>query len=70
VTGTSARFRLVLPTPYPIQIGDDFVVESGCDKTHMTCIYKFDNILNIGAEPYVAGYNRPHDTPTDENLIS
>lgn len=70
VTGSSARFRLVLPTPYPIAAGHAFIVEAGCDKTHMTCIYKFNNILNFGGEPYVAGFNRPHDTPTDENLES
>lgn len=70
VTGSSARFRLVLPTPYAIQVGDTFIVEAGCDKTHPTCDYKFHNILNFGGEPYVAGFNRPHDTPTDEDLIS
>lgn len=70
VTGSSARFRLVLPTPYPIQVGDDFIVEAGCDKTVPTCTYKFDNILNFGGEPHVAGFNRSHDTPTDENLQS
>lgn len=41
--------------PYAVQIGDDAILEAGCDRILSTCINKFNNILNFRGEPYVPG---------------
>lgn len=40
---------------YPGQSGDRFHVSPGCDKSVSTCITKFNNVLNMRAEPYLPG---------------
>lgn len=40
---------------YPAQVGDRFHVTPGCDKSVSTCKDKFDNVLNMRAEPYLPG---------------
>lgn len=41
--------------PYVIQVGNSFQIVAGCDKTHQTCISKFNNIINFRGEPFVPG---------------
>ncbi|MEQ1704395.1 MAG: DUF2163 domain-containing protein [Rickettsiales bacterium] len=41
--------------PYAIQVGNIFQIIAGCDKTHQTCISKFNNIINFRGEPFVPG---------------
>lgn len=41
--------------PYGIQVGNSFQIVAGCDKTHQTCISKFNNIINFRGEPFVPG---------------
>lgn len=41
--------------PFDIQIGDDLLVEPGCDKLFDTCHNKFDNRLNYVGEKDVPG---------------
>jgi uncharacterized phage protein (TIGR02218 family) len=41
--------------PYAIQVGNSFQIIAGCDKTHQTCISKFNNIINFRGEPFVPG---------------
>lgn len=55
--------RLWLPTGYPIQVGDKFIYYAGCDKTRRTCKLKFDNILNMRAEPDTPGINKMMSYP-------
>lgn len=33
--------------PYDVQIGDDFTIRPGCDRTYSTCRQKYDNLLNF-----------------------
>ncbi len=51
----SAQVVLALPMGKSIQVGDEFKIIAGCDKTHETCQGKFSNILNFRGEPYVPG---------------
>jgi len=51
----SAQVVLALPMGKSIQVGDEFKIIAGCDKTHETCQAKFSNILNFRGEPYVPG---------------
>jgi uncharacterized phage protein (TIGR02218 family) len=51
----STQVVLALPMSKSIQVGDEFKIIAGCDKTHETCQGKFSNILNFRGEPYVPG---------------
>ena len=46
---------LFLSMPYNIQVGDTFKVRPGCDKRAVTCRTKFNNIVNMRAEPFIPG---------------
>lgn len=48
---------LSMPLPNDVQIGDTFDVALGCDKRPITCLTKFDNIVNFRGEPFVPGSN-------------
>jgi len=48
---------------YPIAVGDQCILYPGCDKMAQTCIDKFDNIINIRAEPNVPGQDEYYKTP-------
>ncbi len=49
---------LALPMGKSIQVGDDFDIIAGCDKTRETCINKFNNIINFRGEPDVPGVDK------------
>jgi uncharacterized phage protein (TIGR02218 family) len=57
---------LFLATPYPIAVGDTLTLTVGCDKRRQTCKHRFNNIVNMRAEPYLPGldaalqYPSPH----------
>ena len=46
-------FKLFLPMPFDIQVGDDFQVFAGCDKRLTTCKNKFNNHINFQGFPYI-----------------
>jgi hypothetical protein len=60
-TYVPGQFLLAVPFPYAVVIGDTYTVLIGCDKSMATCgtktggYGKFDNILNMRAEPYLPG---------------
>lgn len=43
------------PAPYLVLVGDAVILEAGCDKRPLTCRAKFNNLVNIHADPYVPG---------------
>ena len=47
--------KLALPLPYQPQVGDQFTITAGCNKTQSVCISKFNNILNFRGHPRVPG---------------
>lgn len=47
--------ELYLDLPFDIVVGDTLRAYPGCDKRLTTCVNKFDNIVNMRAEPYVPG---------------
>lgn len=49
---------LALPMGKSIQVGDNFDIIAGCDKTRETCQSKFSNILNFRGEPDVPGTDK------------
>ncbi|WP_342270600.1 DUF2163 domain-containing protein [Rickettsia endosymbiont of Orchestes rusci] len=54
----NTRITLVLPMPFVINIGDEFTIVAGCDKSSKTCIEKFNNIINFRGEPDLPGMDR------------
>lgn len=65
-TPDSATVELYLAPTFPVQVGDALTLEAGCDKRRLTCKGKFNNIVNMRAEPYLPGldaalaYPSPH----------
>lgn len=57
---------LFLATTFPIVVGDTLTLTVGCDKRRVTCIARFNNIVNMRGEPYLPGldaalaYPSPH----------
>ena len=46
---------LFQPAPYAIVIGDTYTISAGCDKVHSTCKNRFNNVINMRAEPHDPG---------------
>jgi len=49
------KFKLFLPMPFQIEVGDKFRVYAGCDKRLITCKDKFSNHINYQGFPYIPG---------------
>ena len=49
------RVELWEPMGLDIEIGDQFTIHAGCDKRRETCSAKFNNIVNLRAEPDLPG---------------
>lgn len=47
--------ELFLELPFNIQVGDKGRIYPGCDKRRVTCHDRFDNVINMRAEPDVPG---------------
>jgi len=60
--GTDA-ISLFLSMAFPIQVGDTFTIEPGCDKSIATCQTKFVNIVNFRGEPFIPGQDAILDYP-------
>ena len=53
---------LALPMPYAIEIGDEYSIVRGCDKTLGTCRDTFGNVNNFRGEPHVPGIDKMLET--------
>lgn len=49
---TDRVVKFLLPTPFPIQVGDQGTARPGCDGLFSTCKTKWSNALNFGGDPY------------------
>jgi uncharacterized phage protein (TIGR02218 family) len=54
----TAVLTLQIEMPYTVQVGDDFTVTPGCDKTKPTCIATFDNVINFRGFSFVPGQDK------------
>lgn len=52
---------VAVPLPKPVQVGDTFRIVNGCDKRPITCLTKFNNIVNFRGEPFVPGSDYIND---------
>jgi uncharacterized phage protein (TIGR02218 family) len=55
--------------PYPIQPGDTFTIEPGCDKLITTCVNKFDNINNFRGENAMPGNDQMMIYPNADGSV-
>lgn len=62
--GGFMRLTLAHTLPSAAVIGNTVNVNPGCDKSQLTCIVKFNNIDNHGADPYIPGTDRILRTPS------
>lgn len=63
-TPESATVALYLAPTFPVEVGDGLTLEAGCDKRRLTCVGKFDNIVNFRGEPYIPGLDKALDYPS------
>ena len=50
---SNTQILLSAPMPFPVAIGDTFTMYAGCNKSLAMCNNGFDNLINIGAMPFV-----------------
>lgn len=62
---SNREVRLLLPLPFPIQVGDTFEVKPGCDGTLITCRDKFSNEDNFGGSPFNPGATKALEAQRD-----
>ncbi len=55
VFSAGGDMELMLPMAYDVQIGDNYSIIAGCDKTFDTCKNRFNNVINFRGEPHVPG---------------
>ena len=66
---TTDRILLAMNTIHDIQVGDEFTLYAGCDKSPDICRTKFSNIVNFRGEPYVPGPDFLKDTDQSIGLL-
>lgn len=64
---TTQKLDLFLPMPFPVQVGQKFKLQPGCDKLENTCIGKYNNILNFRGFPHVPGQDAMNKAPDSPN---
>ena len=55
--------EFLIPTPFPILVGDSGIIRAGCDGLVGTCKEKFDNLLNFGGDPFAPSANAIIEPP-------
>jgi len=60
----SSQITLLLPTYFAVEVGDTFRAIAGCrHRREEDCRDKFDNVLNMQAEPDVPGVDKMMSSP-------
>lgn len=59
------KLDFLLPTPFPIEIGDSGIVTVGCNGLKTTCIDKFDNLENFGGDSEAPSAGKVLEPPSE-----
>jgi uncharacterized phage protein (TIGR02218 family) len=59
---SGGKLALVLPMPYNVNVGDNYTMTQGCDKTLSTCANQYNNVINFRGEPFVPGIDKMLET--------
>lgn len=51
------EFVLFQPMPSDIEVGDEFTVKYGCNKSSTQCKARFSNLVNFRGEPFIPGWD-------------
>jgi len=60
----TGEFELFESMPYAIEVGDEYTITQGCDKSKATCRDRFNNVVNFRGEPFIPGFDRILDVAT------
>ena len=63
----AGQIKLMLPPPYPVEVGNTYSLTQGCDKRFNTCITRFNNAVNFRGEPHLIGLDRLLETSSTRN---
>lgn len=55
IIGTRRQIELWEPVRAAVEVGDEVLVQAGCDRRMETCQAKFDNLLNFRGFPHIPG---------------
>lgn len=66
IDATIDELIMALSFPRNVTIGDTFSLIAGCDKRPVTCRVKFNNIVNMRAEPFVPNADKLREPPRVE----
>lgn len=58
VESTSPTITLQEAFPFAVAVGDEALLEAGCDRTFETCRTKFSNSVNFAGEPSIPGVDQ------------
>ena len=59
----TGALTLFLPMAFAVAAEDELSFHPGCDKRLLTCIQKFDNVLEVRGEPFVPGHDELYRYP-------
>jgi len=59
---SGGKLALMLPMPYNVNVGDNYTMMQGCDKTLSTCANQYNNVINFRGEPFVPGIDKMLET--------
>jgi uncharacterized phage protein (TIGR02218 family) len=57
-TPGTREIELFSAMSFDIEVGDEFTVTYGCDKSVETCLNRFNNVENFRGEPYIPGQDK------------
>jgi uncharacterized phage protein (TIGR02218 family) len=52
-SSTTSSVTVIQPWPFAVQIGNQFTLWKGCDKTKATCESRFNNLIRFRGMPFV-----------------
>lgn len=71
MTVINAQVVITNPLAYPLAIGDEGELRPGCSKYRVECVNRWDNLLNMNAEPDVPNLTAGlDDAPQDQPPVN
>lgn len=55
---TTGQITLQEPFPYPVAVGDSYILYEGCDLSETTCHDRYNNVVNFNGEPWLQGQDK------------
>lgn len=54
IKAQNSTTQIVLDVPFilPVAVGDQFIIQPGCDLLQSTCLNKYNNLIHYGGQPF------------------